>query len=79
MGQDILVWFPLAVLLDVIVFGIWSEVVAGFEMGEVALDVAGGAATAWGGETDVGRHISMQLRVDRTGVLVVGSAEGFAR
>lgn len=38
------------------VFGVRGEVVARFEVGKVALDVAGGAAASRGGEADVGRH-----------------------
>ena len=47
-------------LLEIIVLGIWSKVVTGLEVREVALDVTGGATTAWRGEADVGRHIAIQ-------------------
>ena len=43
-------------LAEIEVFWVRSEVVAGLEVGEIALDVAGGAAAARGGEADVGRH-----------------------
>ena len=43
-------------LPEIEVFGIRGEVVARFEVREVALDVSGGAATSRGGEADVGRH-----------------------
>ena len=43
MGEDFLVRLPLSVSYAVEVFGIWGEVVAGFEVGEIALDVARGA------------------------------------
>lgn len=38
------------------IFWVGSEVVPGFEVGEVALDIAGGAAAARGGEADVRGH-----------------------
>lgn len=43
-------------LAEIEVFGVRGEVIAGLEVGKVALDVAGGTATARGGEADVGRH-----------------------
>lgn len=55
-GEDGFVGLPLAVLDAVVVFGVGSYGVAGAEVGEVALDVAGGAAAAGGGEADVGGH-----------------------
>ena len=56
MIQYLLVWLSLSVLQRVVVFGIWRKVVAGFEMGEIALDVARGTGASWSCETDVGRH-----------------------
>ena len=56
MVEDIFVGLSLTMLAGIEVFWVRGEVVAGFEVGEVALDVAGGAATARGGEADVGRH-----------------------
>ena len=56
MVQDVFVGLSLTVLAEIEVFRVRSEVVAGSEVGEVALDVAGGAATARGGEADVGSH-----------------------
>ena len=38
--QDLFVRFALSVLQQVVVLGVWRKVVAGFEMGEIALDVA---------------------------------------
>lgn len=38
--QDVLIWLPLAVSPQLVVFGVRGEVVAGFELREVALDVA---------------------------------------
>lgn len=56
MFQDILVGLPLAVLQAVEVGRIWFALIAGFEMREVALDVAGCTAASGSGETDVRRH-----------------------
>lgn len=54
--EDLLVGLPGAVLDAVEVFGVGGDGVAGTEVGEVPLDVAGGAAAAGGGEADVGGH-----------------------
>ena len=43
MGEDLLVGLALAVLYAVEVSGVGGEVFAGFEVREVALDVAGGS------------------------------------
>ncbi len=40
MVQNVLIWLPLAVSLQLVVFGVRGEIVAGFELREVALDVA---------------------------------------
>jgi len=54
--EDLLVGLSLAVLDAVEVFGVGGDGVAGAEVGEVPLDVTGGAAAARGGETDIGGH-----------------------
>ena len=53
MFQDLLVGLSLAVLQAVEIGGIRLAVIAGFEMREVALHVAGGTATSGGRKTDV--------------------------
>jgi len=54
--DDPLVWLALAVLEVFHCARVRSSVVAGFEVRAVALDVAGGAAAAGGGEAYVGGH-----------------------
>lgn len=62
MFQDLLVRLALAVFQGVEVFGVGLGAVgAGFEGGEVALDVAGGSAASRCGEADVGRHCGVWL------------------
>ena len=56
MVQDILVWLPLSILLELVIFRVWGEIITRFEVGEVALDIARGAAPAWSRKADVGRH-----------------------
>ena len=56
MIQDVLVGLALPMLQQVVVLWIWRKVIAGFEMGEIALDVAGGTRASWSCETNVGRH-----------------------
>ena len=56
MVQNLLVGLALLVLQCAVVFWVGREVVARFQVGEVALDVAGGAGASGGSEADVGRH-----------------------
>ena len=57
MCEDGFVGLPLAVLDAVVILWVGGEGVTRSQVGQVALDVAGGAAAAGGGETDVGGHL----------------------
>lgn len=50
MRKDIFVWLSLAMLDAVKVLRVWSDGISRAEVRKVALDVARGATTSWGGE-----------------------------
>ena len=72
MIQDVLVGLALPMLHQVVVLWIWRKVIAGFEMGEIALDVARGTRASWSCETDVGRHDEVLILESTKGRSVFG-------
>lgn len=59
MVQNVFVGLPLSMFDTIVIFRIWSDVVARSELRKVALDVAGRAGASWSGESDIGGHLQI--------------------
>jgi hypothetical protein len=75
MFENLFIRLPLSVLQAIEVCRVWLPVITGFEMREIALDIAGCAATSRGTETNVRRHC-IGSYVHRSRKQVVASRSG---
>lgn len=75
MLQNLFVRLALSMLQAIEIFGVWCSIIPGFEMGEIALDVARCTTSSRGAESDIGRHIEWNLMADMklkvVGVVIV--------
>lgn len=68
MVEDVFVRLPLPMFDTIIIFRVRGDIVAGPEVREVALDIAGRAGASRRGESNVRRHVPNPFKKDRKSV-----------